>query len=197
VVAAAPGRGFEVAALDEKQLDLVARAEIRPALEAAGFDVLVNCAAYTRVDDAETYAGTAFAINAYAVEELATVCRDLGRRLVHVSTDYVFDGETDRPYPVDAAPGPLSVYGASKLVGEVLARRAHPDGTLVVRTSSLFGLAGVPAGGNFIETMIRVGGGQTGSDHPAPLALTRGGRHLSEWPAGLLRNTHRAAGSGS
>lgn len=121
--------------------------------------MLVNCAAYTRVDDAESHAGTAFAVNAYAVEALAAACHDLGRPLVHVSTDYVFDGEADRPYPVDAKPGPLNVYGASKLVGEVLAHRAHPEGTLIVRTSSLFGLAGARpgGGGNFVETMLRVG----------------------------------------
>lgn len=144
--------------LDRSRLDLAAPDTMAAALGDEDFDVLVNCAGYTGVDAAESNAELAFTVNAYAVEALASICRARGARLVHVSTDYVFDGESETPYAEDDPAGPLNVYGASKLTGEALARRAHPEGTLVVRTSSLFGLAAARrGGGNFVETMLRLG----------------------------------------
>ena len=159
LVAAAKAAERSVEGWDRGRLDLSNPDAIPPSLQGADFDVLVNCAAYTGVDAAESDATAAFALNARAVERMAEVCRVSGRRLVHVSTDYVFSGETERPYAPDDPPGPLNVYGASKLAGEALARRAHPSGTVVVRTSALFGLAGARpgGGGNFVETMIRAG----------------------------------------
>jgi dTDP-4-dehydrorhamnose reductase len=144
--------GTDPAGLSRRDLDLRQVDTIAERLAACDFDVLINCAAYTLVDAAETDAEAAFAVNAYAVEELAVACRRAGARLVQLSTDYVFDGESDRPYHPRDAPGPINVYGASKLAGEALARRTHPEGTLVVRTSSVFG-----RGRNFVETVIRVG----------------------------------------
>jgi dTDP-4-dehydrorhamnose reductase len=140
-------------------LDLSHPASIQDRLAGVPFDVLINCAAYTHVDAAEDDAATACAVNAYAVQELATICDRTGALFLHVSTDYVFDGESNRPYRTDDAPAPLNVYGASKLAGEAMARRACPDGALIVRTSSLFGLAGTRpgSGGNFVETMLRLG----------------------------------------
>lgn len=178
MVRVARDAGIAVRGLGRRELDLApepaGQAEAAPSPEpdpVAGlrdldFDVLVNCAAYTRVDDAEADPAAAFALNARAPALLAGACAERGARLVQVSTDYVFDGEARRPYREDDAPAPLGVYGASKLTGEALARRAHPRGTLVVRTASLFGIAGARraeagTGGNFVETMIRRGG-QTG-----------------------------------
>jgi dTDP-4-dehydrorhamnose reductase len=146
-------RGLDRARLDLRDVD-----SIEERLSGIPFDVLINCAAYTQVDAAENDAAAAFAVNAYAVEALAACCARTRAMFIHVSTDYVFDGKTDRPYLPDDAPAPLNVYGASKLAGEALARKAYPEGTVIVRTSSVFGVAGArPGGGNFIETMIRLG----------------------------------------
>jgi len=144
--------------LDRSRLDLARPEQIRDALDGEEFDVLINCAAYTAVDAAEKNANTAFTVNAYAVEALAHTCEARSARLIHVSTDYVFDGESGEPYGEEDAVGPLNVYGASKLTGEVLARRACPSGCTIVRTSSVFGAGGLrDGGGNFVETMIRLG----------------------------------------
>jgi dTDP-4-dehydrorhamnose reductase len=145
-------QGTDVIGLARGDLDLREVTAITDRLAGFDFDVLVNCAAYTAVDASETDAEAAFAANAYAVEEIARSCRQAGARLVQISTDYVFDGETDRPYRPGDSPAPINVYGAAKLAGEALARRSHPDGTVTVRTSSVFG-----RGRNFVETVIRVG----------------------------------------
>ncbi len=119
-------------------------------------DAVVNCAAYNLVDKAEAEPDAAFAVNAWAVRELATVCRDVDAKLVHVSTDYVFGLDTIRTHPFaeEDAPGPVSVYGLSKLVGEYVARTLAPK-HLVVRTCGLYGLRGIGGkGGNFVETML-------------------------------------------
>jgi dTDP-4-dehydrorhamnose reductase len=148
--------------LDFRRADARGMEAVLRARGAGPDDALVHCAAYTRVDDAEADRDTAFDLNARAVGDLATACARLGVRLVLPSTDYVFDGRADRPYREDDPTGPINVYGASKLEGERLARAAAPDRTLVARTASLFGIAGARraregVGGNFVETMIRVG----------------------------------------
>jgi dTDP-4-dehydrorhamnose reductase len=117
------------------------------------FDVLINCVAYNRVDDAESNKTLAMRINGESVGEMASICAKQNARLLHVSTDYVFEGERDRPYLEHDSINPLSVYGQSKALGEKLAGEGCPD-TLIFRTASLFGIAGA---GNFVETMIRVG----------------------------------------
>ena len=152
VRAATHRAGIEVRAAGRELVDLSDTESIEDALAGTDFDVVVNCAAHTAVDAAESEPGVAFRVNAYAVEAIARACARENRRLVQVSTDYVFDGESDRPYQPDDAPAPLNVYGASKLAGEALARRAHPDATLVIRTSSVFG-----GDGSFVETMLRLG----------------------------------------
>lgn len=156
---AADAADLEVSGLDRAGLDLRDVDSIAGRLADFRFDALINCAAYAQVDAAEGDPASAFTVNAYAVEALAAACARKGARFVHVSTDYVFSGEADRPYRPDDAAAPLNVYGASKLVGEALARRAHPGGTVIVRTSSVFGVAGARpgGGGNFVETMIRLG----------------------------------------
>jgi dTDP-4-dehydrorhamnose reductase len=119
---------------------------------APAFDALIHCAAWTRVDDAESDPETAHALNAAAPSALAAECARRGARFVLISTDYVFDGLARRPYREEDPTNPLNVYGRSKLDGERLARTAHPTGTLIVRTASLFG-----RGGNFVRTMLRKG----------------------------------------
>lgn len=127
--------------------------ELRP-------DVVINCAAYNFVDRAETEPEAAFAVNAWGVRNLAIACRDLSLTLVHISTDYVFgfDEERQTPWTETDAPGPVSVYGLSKLSGEYLVRAICPR-HFVVRTCGLYGVWGSGGkGGNFVETMLRVAG---------------------------------------
>jgi dTDP-4-dehydrorhamnose reductase len=119
-------------------------------------EFVVNCAAYNFVDRAETERDAAFAVNAVGVHHLARFCAENGATLVHFSTDYVFGRETDRttPYTEDSSPGPMSVYAASKLAGEYLARSTPKH--FVIRTCGLYGPAGrTSQKGNFIEMILR------------------------------------------
>jgi dTDP-4-dehydrorhamnose reductase len=109
------------------------------------------------VDEAEHQPELAFAVNATAPAALARACATLGARLIHVSTDYVFDGALGRPYLEDDLPAPLGVYGASKLAGEHLVRAYAGERALIVRASAVFGVAGegVGKGGNFARAILR------------------------------------------
>lgn len=118
-------------------------------------DVIINCAAYVRVDDAEDNADLAFGVNALGARNIAKICARLNSTLMHVSTDYVFDGRKQKPYTEDDIPNPINVYGNSKLAGEYFARNI-PERYFIIRSSSLFGAAGASGkGGNFVETMIK------------------------------------------
>jgi dTDP-4-dehydrorhamnose reductase len=143
--------------LTRADLDVTDPAAIERVLGAARPDWVVNTAAFHRVDDIESDARTAFLVNAVAVHHLARVTARHGARLVHFSTDYVFGGAGAAPYGEDAVPVPLNAYGVSKLAGELAARNASPR-HLVVRSSGLYGSAGSSGkGGNFVETMLRLG----------------------------------------
>jgi len=122
--------------------------------------VFINCSAYNLVDKAESESEVAFRVNAWGPYALAKACRAAGVRFVHVSTDYVFGLDEDRTTPLAEtdAPGPVSIYGLSKLNGEHLVRMVDPT-ALVIRTCGLYGLHGSGGkGGNFVETMLRVAG---------------------------------------
>jgi len=148
VVAAARARGWAALGLSRTQGDLTDRDRLLGWAERFRPDVVVNCAAYTKVDAAETERELAFAVNGEGAAAAAALAERAGARLVHVSTDYVFDGKADEPYREDAPTAPLSVYGQSKLEGE---RRALAYGrAVVVRTSWLFG----PGGPNFVAAMV-------------------------------------------
>ena len=117
-------------------------------------EFVVNCAAYVRVDEAEDDVEAAFRVNAFGALNVARVCADLGALCIYISTDYVFDGEKAEPYTEEDTPGPMSVYGASKLAGEYLVRQACPK-WMIVHVASLFGRTGARGmGGNFIETIV-------------------------------------------
>ena len=130
----------DVRALGHQDLDVADEAAVDAALSAARPDVIINCAAYNDVDRAQQEADLALRTNAFGVLSLARAARRTGAVLVHYSTDFVFDGETDRPYTEDDPPNPRGVYAAAKLVGEWFAREA-PRG-YVLRVESLFGQAG-------------------------------------------------------
>jgi dTDP-4-dehydrorhamnose reductase len=148
VVAEARSRGWDALGLSRDEADITDRGRLLDWADDFRPEAIVNCAAFTRVDDCENEPQRAFAINGKAVANVAAAAARAGARLLHVSTDYVFDGEARQPYKEDAAPAPRSAYGKSKLGGE---RHALAYGrALVVRTSWLFG-AGGP---NFVATMV-------------------------------------------
>jgi dTDP-4-dehydrorhamnose reductase len=147
----------DVVALARAQADLTRPESLQAALTGLKPDVVINCAAYNFVDKAETEPEAAFAVNAWGVRALATICRDIDCVLVHISTDYVFGLEPGRRIPYDEtdAPGPVSVYGLSKLAGEYLVRSLCPK-HFVVRTCGLYGIWGSGGKGtNFVEAMLR------------------------------------------
>ena len=118
-------------------------------------ELVINTAAYHRVDDCETNGALAFEVNALGAKNVADAAREAGAAIMFISTDYVQDGLKGSPYVEDDVPRPLSVYGTSKLAGEHLVRQSNAQ-HYVVRSSSLFGVAGASGkGGNFVETMIR------------------------------------------
>jgi dTDP-4-dehydrorhamnose reductase len=152
--------GCELVLAPRAVLDIVDPIAVEDALGGAGVDAVINCAAWTDVDGAEAQPEAAHAVNARGAENLARATAENGIQLVHVSTDYVFDGKgklgddgSPRPYVESDATGPSSVYGQSKLEGEQLVLAASPRHT-VVRSSWLFGLDGA----NFVETMLRLAG---------------------------------------
>jgi dTDP-4-dehydrorhamnose reductase len=114
-------------------------------------EVVVNCAAWTAVDLAEDNETEAFRTNCDATRNIAIASREIDAINVHISTDYVFSGVADTPYDVDSPTAPVSVYGNSKLCGEVAIAEEYPDRSYIVRTAWLYS----PHGGNFVKTMIR------------------------------------------
>jgi dTDP-4-dehydrorhamnose reductase len=150
----------DVVPLDRTRADLADADQLKATLTDLRPDVVVNCAAYNFVDKAEAEPDAAFAVNAWGVRALARVCRDLDCTLVHFSTDYVFGLDANRrtPFRTTDAPGPVSVYGLSKLCGEYAVRAGCPK-HFVIRTCGLYGVWGSGGkGGNFVETMLRVAG---------------------------------------
>src|SRR5688572_12082534 len=115
-------RGWQVKGFDRKALNIADPAEVERALTAAEPDLVLNAAAYNQVDVAEREPMAAYMVNGLAVRNLAVTCRQLDAKLVHFSTDYVFDGTANRPYIEADVPHPLSAYGVSKLAGEYYAR---------------------------------------------------------------------------
>lgn len=150
--------GVTLTAAGRADIDLADPANVAEPLVARRFDAVVNFAAYHQTDDAEANAAAAFAMNAQAVRAIALVCAEKDVPFYHVSTDYVFGGDDERatPYRENDAMAPLNVYGASKALGETLARNAHGR-TVILRVASLFGVPDPNRpGGNFVETMLRV-----------------------------------------
>lgn len=144
--------GREVTAFTRHDLDITDAAATAETLK--GFDVIINAAAYTAVDDAETNEDAALAINGTGVANLAAAAAATGAKFVHVSTDYVFKGDATEPYGENDPRDPINAYGRTKAAGEVAALAAHPTGTYIVRTAWLYG-AGGP---NFAKTMVKLAG---------------------------------------
>lgn len=149
-------REYTVAAWGRQHVDITNAVAVEHALAASGAETVFNAAAYNQVDVAETEPLAAFQVNALAVRNVALACRQIDARLVHFSTDYVFDGQASQPYTESAPTHPLSAYAVSKLAGELYAQ-AYLQRVLIVRTCGVFGPGGViTARGNFVELMLRL-----------------------------------------
>jgi dTDP-4-dehydrorhamnose reductase len=194
--AAAASAGHECVALARAELDITDAAATAAAVEAAQPEVVINCAAYTNVDGAEADFGSAYAVNDAGAGNVAAAAAGAGAWVLQVSTDYVFDGAKREPYLESDATRPASVYGASKLAGEMSTAEAAPLAHTIVRCSALFG-AGGPC---FPATMLRLAGEReeltvvedqttcpTFTAHLAPalLTLAEGGRR----PLGVVHVT--------
>ena len=142
--------GVDLVALTRRELDLTNAPAVAAAITSTRPDVILNCAAYNAVDQAEDDAPGALAVNAFAVQDLARAAATVGAMFVHYSTDFVFDGMATTPYDEDAPANPRSVYGQSKLVGEWLA--LETPGSVVLRVESLFG---GPASRSSIDRIIQ------------------------------------------
>lgn len=137
---------------DSKELDITVFEQVKEVLLQETPDVVINCAAYTAVDRAEEAPEQADRVNHLGVHNLALTCKDLGIGLIHISTDYVFDGTNHRPYLESDLPNPQSVYGKSKLAGEEAMKRVNPSNSIIIRTSWVYS----PLGNNFVKTMLRL-----------------------------------------
>lgn len=148
VLAELEAGGHDVVARPRQALDVTDARAVERAVQEAAPDAVVQCAAYTRVDDAEEETEEAVVVNGAGTAHVARACRAVGARLVYPSTDYVFDGTASAPYPPDSPPSPINAYGRSKRAGEEAAAQAEEF--LVVRTAWLYGAGG----GNFVRTIL-------------------------------------------
>ncbi|RKK03034.1 dTDP-4-dehydrorhamnose reductase [Pseudoroseomonas wenyumeiae] len=147
-----PRDGHKVVALEAPELDLTDPESIRRAVEQAAPEAIINAAAYTAVDKAESQRDLAFAVNAIGAGMLAAAAAARDLPFLHVSTDYVFSGDGGAPYDEDASTGPMGVYGESKLAGERAVLAANPR-SAIIRTAWVCS----PHGANFVKTMLRLG----------------------------------------
>lgn len=191
-------------AVGRLSLDFERLQSIAPALAAADPDVIVNAAAYTAVDQAETEEARAFRINATAAGAVAAAAKKLGVPVIHLSTDYVFDGTAGTPYRETDATSPINAYGRSKLAGESNVANAHAD-HVILRTSWVYS----PFGQNFVKTMLRLGETRdtisvVADQHGSPTsaqdiasAIVSIAKRLNESPTDTsLRGLFHIAGSG-
>jgi dTDP-4-dehydrorhamnose reductase len=151
-VVAAASAAHEVVAFTRAELDITDADAVRAAVRDTQPDAVINCAAYTNVDAAETDEDAATRINGDGAGHLAAAAAEAGAHIVHVSTDYVFGGDATSPYPEDAPTGPIGAYGRSKLAGELAVSSAAPAAHSIVRSAWVFG----PHGKNFVDTMLRL-----------------------------------------
>jgi dTDP-4-dehydrorhamnose reductase len=191
LVAALAGHGEDVIGLSRKELDVTDEAAVAAALADSRPGIVVNCAAWTAVDDAESHEDEALAVNgtaaAHVAAAIAAGTAGPGCRLVHLSTDYVFPGDATAPYTEHDAPGPRTAYGRTKLAGEQAVRGLLPQTGYVVRTAWLYGAHGP----NFVATMIRLE-----RERPA-VDVVADQRGQPTWTADVARQVIALAGSGA
>ena len=144
----------ELTALSRDQLDITDLEQVTRSINSVKPDWVINAAAYTAVDKAESDSAGAYAINAEGAANLATAAQAINSRLLHISTDFIFDGKNNRPYLPEDVPNPLGIYGASKLAGEQKVREILGGETLIIRTAWVYSAHG----NNFVKTMLRLMG---------------------------------------
>lgn len=201
----APAANLSVEAFSSAALDITDPDAVNGVVSAAAPRVVINAAAYTAVDKAETDKDRAFAVNRDGPGHLAAICAARNIPLIHISTDYVFDGASKEPYIEDDVTGPLGVYGESKLAGEA-AVRAFLDRHVIVRTAWVYGVHG----NNFVKTMLRLGrerdvlrvvddqrGSPTFAGDLARALLVLARRFLSESPPEEAYGTFHFTGGGA
>jgi dTDP-4-dehydrorhamnose reductase len=176
-----------VRAVGADALDITDSAAVSAAIDEFAPDILVNAAAYTAVDAAEKNEDLSFRVNATGPAVLAAAMARHGGRLVHVSTDYVFAGDAARPYEVHDIPDPRSVYGRTKLAGELAVRELLPDNSYVVRTAWVYGATGA----NIVKTMARL------SRERDTVSVVDDQRGSPTWSADLARGLVELARSGA
>ncbi|MDR4219049.1 dTDP-4-dehydrorhamnose reductase [Priestia megaterium] len=145
-------KGFEVYGFGRDKMDITNQVQVQEIIGAVKPDIVIHSAAHTKVDLAESEPDQAFLINAYGTRNVAVAAEAVGAKLVYVSTDYVFDGTTNKPYNEFSPTSPLGVYGKSKLAGEQFVRDLHSK-FFIVRTSWVYGKYGA----NFVKTMLKLG----------------------------------------
>ncbi|MDR2592925.1 MAG: dTDP-4-dehydrorhamnose reductase [Chitinispirillales bacterium] len=145
-------QGHSVIPIDYPQIDIRDKSSVESAVNNSAPDAVINCAAFTAVDDCETNREAAFALNADACKNLALAAKGLASLLIHISTDYVFDGAASSPYTEDCPTNPQTVYGQSKLRGEEIIADLYADGSMIFRIAWLYGAGGA----NFVKTIRRV-----------------------------------------
>jgi dTDP-4-dehydrorhamnose reductase len=139
----------EVVGMDKEEIDIVSASECKKSIKDITPDIVINAAAYTNVDGCETAKDECFAVNAEAIKNIAVACRDKNIRIIHFSTDYIFDGAAKQPYKEDHQSNPINTYGASKMAGERYLRSLS-DNYLLIRTAWLYGVNGK----NFVQTIL-------------------------------------------
>jgi len=142
----------DVSCFGRNEVDITNIIDIESLVNTFEPDVVINASAYTAVDIAESDSEAAYAINEHAVRNLALVCKSISCKFLHVSTDFIFDGRSNTAYGVDAKPNPKSVYGASKLAGELAIKEYYPEDSSIIRTSWVYSTYG----NNFVKTMLRL-----------------------------------------
>jgi dTDP-4-dehydrorhamnose reductase len=185
VCAVLAGAGIAHTALRRADLDVTDPEAVKNAV--AGHDVVVNTAAWTDVDGAESDEAAATAVNGAGVRHVAAACAATGARLLHVSTDYVFPGNAASPYAEDDPTAPINAYGRSKLAGERAVRELLPDSGFVVRTAWLYGAHGR----NFVRTMLRLSGEREFVD------VVDDQRGQPTWSLALARQLHLLGTTGN
>ncbi len=152
LVKVAEQRRHSVIPVDYPQVDIRDKSSVKSVIDSSAPDAVINCAAFTAVDDCETNRDAAFALNADACGNLALAAKANSSLLVHISTDYVFDGAASSPYTEDCPTNPQTVYGQSKLRGEEIIKELYDDGSMIFRIAWLYGANG----NNFVKTIRRV-----------------------------------------
>lgn len=144
--------GVEVYAFNSQELDITDAAAVNAKFAQIAPDFVINAAAYTAVDKAETDIDACYLVNKVGVENIAKACKTINAKLVHISTDFVFDGKQNTPYKPEQKTKPIGVYGESKLAGEKSVLELHPSTSIIIRTAWVYS----SHGNNFVKTMLRL-----------------------------------------